>query len=381
LRIHPPEISKQDGNIRVSARVEPKSQSANYPEFAWFEFPEKYESFLYLGLEGFVVAMLPFAMMLNEDIIVQGALSSRLAYHLQHWQTIKHFWHPKNMHPIQILADEYTEKFEAPRNRITGMMHSGGIDSLFTLSRNLPAQQPIPEYQIKLGIFLDNFDFFTNQREATQSVYTHQKKLFNSFGMDLMLASHNIHKFNYGWFARNFPVVFSGLGHILSNGLRRLTISGSYSFFMEGPVNSDMRTDQALGSDRLDVVYDAIVEERVEKIQAIMDWEPAQKYAYVCRTGWDGHRNCGRCLKCTRTMISLHMHDRLEQFELFPDKIPFWTTLRMLSSEPESGSFGLHYNTGWARKHGHWSIYIFLLSIQLVAFLRAPFQKIYEKLR
>ena len=43
------------------------------PETIWYELPREYEKYLYLGMESFVSALLPFAMGVGEPIEVSGS--------------------------------------------------------------------------------------------------------------------------------------------------------------------------------------------------------------------------------------------------------------------------------------------------------------------
>lgn len=67
-----------------------------------------------------------------------------------------------------------------------------------------------------------------------------------------------------------------------------------------------------LGSDHLDIEEAGYAMTRIEKTAFIADFKPAFDNLMVC---WAGHRNCGECDKCIRTLVALDFLGVLDRFK------------------------------------------------------------------
>ena len=104
--IHPPQIAEDKEELLVSARVDFERQGLNVPEELWYRFPIEYIDYVSEGIDGFLVALLPSAMALGENITVEAPVSQRLAFGLRDYQNIQHAWWPDEFNMVDI---EYLE--------------------------------------------------------------------------------------------------------------------------------------------------------------------------------------------------------------------------------------------------------------------------------
>src|SRR5512133_1750262 len=83
--IHQPELLKQDDNTIVFSKIEMRHPSVNIPEYLWYKVPDHYAQYLSLQSDAFLIPGLLAGMHFQEDIVVRGAVSPRLAYHLDEY--------------------------------------------------------------------------------------------------------------------------------------------------------------------------------------------------------------------------------------------------------------------------------------------------------
>jgi hypothetical protein len=84
--IHQPELTRNNGEIEVSARVEFDQAIPNIPERLWFRFPESCGEYITDRGDGFLLSMLIPAMYYSEDIDIHAEVSPKLLYNLKEYQ-------------------------------------------------------------------------------------------------------------------------------------------------------------------------------------------------------------------------------------------------------------------------------------------------------
>lgn len=84
--IYRPELTRRNGEIEVSARVEFNHTIPNVPKRLWFRFPESCADYLTDRGDGFLSCMLIPAMHCGEDIEVPAQVSPKLLYNLKEYQ-------------------------------------------------------------------------------------------------------------------------------------------------------------------------------------------------------------------------------------------------------------------------------------------------------
>jgi hypothetical protein len=104
-----------------------------------------------------LVGSLPEGMYYSEDIQVRGTVSPRLVYHLDDYQFILNLRMPKVVHRVSIQYEHLKPLASHPAG--VGSTFSGGVDSLFTIWKHLPQNQPDPNFQVTHGIFIRGLIF------------------------------------------------------------------------------------------------------------------------------------------------------------------------------------------------------------------------------
>lgn len=100
--IHQPEISLENGEVLVSARVKTRFRDPYLPDRLWFRFPEAYRDYISGHSDGFLSSMLLIAMHLGEDLEVRGTVSPRLAHNLERIQEAYCQMHPTLLKRVEV---------------------------------------------------------------------------------------------------------------------------------------------------------------------------------------------------------------------------------------------------------------------------------------
>jgi hypothetical protein len=158
MRVSRPVVSEDDGEIRVSARVEIETPcSCDFPAELWFSFPSSYRDYVTDRADGFLAALLPLAMALGEPIEIGGVLSPRLLRGMDDYQRVQSLWQSKRFEVVEIVSDELGELRADEVAGGVGCAFSGGVDSFHTLYRHLPENEPIESYQLTHCLIINGF--------------------------------------------------------------------------------------------------------------------------------------------------------------------------------------------------------------------------------
>ena len=319
--IHQPEITTKNGYSTVFSRFELKKKSGFFPDFVWYRVPESHGDFLTSQSDAFLIPGMLAGIYFQEEIEVRGPVSPRLAYNLAEYQHLLQIRLPQYVNPVVI---NYAQLKPMPvRPGGVGTTFSGGVDSLFTIWKHLPQNQPIPDHRVTHSIFIQGFDLLPNEEEHYQFLYERYIQAAQEIGIDLIPLKTNIVSIIHQRLRLTFfngPIII-GAGHALAAGLGRYITSSSWDYKkLQKTANSfDPQMDHFLSTDTLDVIHHGSTYQRVEKVKEISDWGPAQKVLWVCevhgfkKDTW----NCSRCEKCCRSMIPLYALGKLDQFKGF----------------------------------------------------------------
>jgi hypothetical protein len=319
--IHQPELTTKDGHSILWTRIELAKKNGYFPKFIWYRLPTQYGNLFTTQNDTFLVSGLLAGMYFGENIEVKGVVSPRLAYQLEEYQFLLSFRFPEFLHQIEIKYNQLDPLDISPKG--VGSTFSGGVDSFFTLWKNLPQNQPIPDYRITHGVFIKGFDILPAENQHFEFLYEKYRRAAAHLRIELIPLETNVVSIThlrlpladfYG------PIILSA-GIALAGGFKRFFIPSSWDYnkLQKKAVASDPLMDHLLSTDTLDIINHGSTHRRVEKVQEIADWEIAQNLLWVCET----HKfekdtwNCSRCEKCVRTMLPLYALGKLDKFSTF----------------------------------------------------------------
>jgi len=144
--------------------------------------------------------------------------------------------------------------------------------------------------------------------------------MLTRLGIQLLTARTNIQRFvprsDWGIFHGSALI---GLALALGRLLKRFYVPAGHTYNDLVPWGSDPRLDYLLSSETLEIVHDGASVTRVRKTAIAADWPETFTRLRVCSIKQnDLLRNCCRCEKCLRTMITLDMFHALPNYRCFP---------------------------------------------------------------
>jgi hypothetical protein len=321
--ISAPQTTVTEEHARASVSVELESAFSLLPETfpLWYEVPVEHRDALSTDRgDAFVVGLLFLAMRLPEDIEVRAPMSPQLLRGLREYQRIFSEWFDY-LQAVEIEHDGYASSVRDASG--TGTFFSGGVDSFFTLRSHLEDREPISQYQITHGLFIDGFDTKRPGTPTFDAFFEAYDALFDGLGLTLLPVRTNLKTYinnettgwrcSHGAFLMSIPLVLQQL-----LGRCYVPSSFTYSGSMDSIAGTNPMVDHLLSTGDLEIVHDGAWAGRVRKTEAIASWPATRDHLYVCfdREG-TSLQNCCRCEKCIRTMIALDISGQLSQYSTF----------------------------------------------------------------
>lgn len=329
IKIGKPQIVTQDGKSSLRAVINDDGME----KVLEYKVDQKYEQYLtFERSDAFIVALLYYAMIKDKDIEWETPCNRQLIQQLRDYFIPVYDQEMAFMHRIALKGPTTMEALPCEGGVATGL--SNGVDSCYTVHKYL--NHEFPEYRLThvffTGWFITNFP-----KDYQEDFLAQYLGLLPGCAKELGLEFVYVEfypdiEFSVG--AVNDKVcgciTDAGLGSLkycsLAMALQKLVklyfyssgfTSSGYSFKSDDMSHHDIFTLPLISTDRLKFISSGMETSRIDKIDAIKDWEYAQKHLQVCLDYND--TNCGHCFKCIRTMSDMRAFGKLEQYgKIFP---------------------------------------------------------------
>lgn len=335
MHIGPPQIEQNGEQCVLSAPVGVEARDPALPGELRFALAGSDASRLSAGGDAFVVALLPVAMRLGEDIRVSGPVSTRLAHGLVAYQDILATWFPSLFRPVPIHYEKLESRKDDPRPEGVGCTFSGGVDSFYTLWRGTAPRQPIADYRLTHALMINGFDQIVDETGdgASRGMERVYRPVLAEAGVELVMLSSNMKRFRDAVFPKGVRVLSFGSplaagAHALGRLFGRFSLAGhaTPAYADLAPMGSHPALDHHLSTDQLQVIHDAAPATRWQRIARLAELPAFRSTLRVCvrEPRFDDATgavvNCCDCEKCIRTMIALDLLGLLDRFPTFPDR-------------------------------------------------------------
>jgi hypothetical protein len=270
----------------------------------WYSIPERQEAMLARNADPFVAGLIYLIMESGHDVQVHGEVSPSLLRNLEEFQAAWVAWVP-GLGCAAIRADREAEAAPSGPREDAVVAFSGGVDSCFTAFRQVRAAGPRIPYRPTAGVMVHGFDIPLGQPEMFASAVARSRALLSSLGLELIPMATNYRELVKEWSHSFGAAVASCL--MLFSGRFRAGLIGqgfTYSEFCILHEGSNPLTDQLLSTDSFKVVPDGTAFDRASKIFAMRDWDEFLRHLRVCWEGPDKDRNCCKCEKCVRNILT-----------------------------------------------------------------------------
>lgn len=330
-------VSKYIAASKVIKKVHWRT-SENYPPKEWqaddsglyFAVPIEYKEYLCEErADAFVVAMLWYAMVTGSDIESAAPMSEKMVFHITRYLIPALCTDEKGYRRIKILGPTTEKPYNNAGGVGTGM--SCGVDSFYSMHEYTKPDTPEKYRLTHLTYFNMGAIFHPNRSEKKQysikefydttdrmsdEKRENARQVSEQAGLSMVYVKSNLdsdyYRGAYGHTAvyRNSAMALSlqGLFAVYYNS------SGGWPGYFDLTLTEGSQHYEALlctcfSTESLSFILSDYVT-RAEKTIAIADDKLAQKYLDVCFC----FNNCGKCSKCIRTLVTLDIIGKVDQF-------------------------------------------------------------------
>lgn len=250
-------------------------------------------------LDGFINAVIFYAMGSSQDIRVDGPMSRSALLNLAIFQEAWCRWKPSVYRPIRIeplsIADD------PPRATAASIAaFSGGADAIFTALRHAN-----DEYVLQSVMLVHGFDVPTNRADQFCRLLDRVRPLLQRLNLRPRVVRTNIAELRLQDWFDSFLAMISCCLHSYSHEFRFGLAGGGEPYdALVLPWGQNPCTDYLLSGDHFSIVHDGAGFSRTEKIAAIAKDPMATQALKVCWEAADLSTNCGTCEKCVRTRLN-----------------------------------------------------------------------------
>jgi hypothetical protein len=264
-----------------------------YFDFVGEVFPEPFV------LDGFVNAVIFYAMGSNQDIHVDGRMTRSALLNLATFQEAWCRWKPDVYQPIKIEPRSIID--DPPRAKAQSIAaFSGGADAIFTALRHAGDQ-----FALNSVMLVHGFDVPIDRAEQFDQLVERVQPLLRRLNLRSRVVRTNIAELRLQNWHDSFLAQLSCCLHNYSHEFRfGLAGSGETYDALVLPYGQNPCTDYLLSGDGFSIVHDGAAFSRTEKIAIIAKDPVATKAIKVCWEAADLSTNCGICEKCVRTRLN-----------------------------------------------------------------------------
>ena len=369
ITIGHPYIEEGEHEAFLFAKIKDESRNKEY--VIWYSVEKEYGKYLCNDYaDAYLLLVLQWAMKSRQDIKVDAPVSSRLLFNINN--TIQPLFEKMlvGSRRVAITAKTATEPcYEA---KAVGCCCSLGVDSFSSFLRHRSDAVPVDYRVTHLTLFNSGQLGHVNMEGAEQSFRSAIQSLqpfVEEVGLPLVAIDTNLSEF---YIDTDIKITNNDIDRTISCALAMQKLFGKYVFSSSYSVEHFTITDDdeahieavfapLLGTENMEVILSDPVMTRVEKTRYIADFPITKKYLDVCwavqmsngkvfqEQGTEllrnkKKKNCGRCSKCLRTMLTLDLLGLMQQYEGQFDMDYYWThkdwfIARVLTEKEHNVSF------------------------------------------
>ena len=289
----------------------------------YFEVENEYAKYLcYERGDAFLIGLLNWAMRHGHDIKSVAPITEELLYNINKFLIPSLTKYDKALTPIKIVADMESEPIKNAGGVGTGI--SCGIDSLYAIHNNYKSEykgMSLTHLCINsVGSFHNGYKEYGVDK-ARNEIYERAQRLADEIGLPLIKSMSNI-KEEFEIYFEHGHTYYSMFAVYCMQKLWKIYYYGSsgrdFSAFSlkDNSKNStalyELLSLPCFSTHNLHLYSDGGAVTRMDKTLAIADDKLTQKYLHVCCTKGE---NCNVCLKCRRTLLTLDLLGKLENFK------------------------------------------------------------------
>lgn len=290
----------------------------------WFSLDEN-DGYMFSDdvYDAFMLAALFPCMYYNEPVVIKGAVSKELYYNLVRYvYSIIQAFRPE-MHRIEIIVNGFANA-KQNQEKVVGTGFSGGVDSFSTIVEHY-INEPEEEYKLNhlfffnLGQYGDPSKADTFERAYNRYLFC--KKATDDIGLPYSFMDTNLFAFyKPEWEHLSDELNRTVAVFSIQRVCCRYYAPSAHTYAQHEIFSANHDADIASFAEHMLTpllftevcknILDGSQYTRIDKVELIKDYIPAQKYLNVCTNIGDEHtdgNNCSCCGKCQRTMCELDL--------------------------------------------------------------------------
>lgn len=309
--------------LRASVAIDTHWVWGDAPFELWYRYPRQLAQFVNsTNGDAFVAALLIPSMLLGETLRIEAPVSPLLLGRARTTlQEIFHRWDPACR---RIDVDAPSRTISGKSGDRDALFYSMGVDSSYSLIKAISKRE---EQALSHLITVEGFDVYLWESERFVPMLQSISDVANGLGMDVVAISTNLRELSDR--IADWPRLYVGsalASTLLGAGaaFKTVRIASSSTYEQLYPAGSHPLTDRLWGTETTSFVHDGCEASRLEKIRLLSEDAPpvVLNSLRVCGTDevTDAY-NCGKCEKCIRTMIGLHICSALDRCDALPNAI------------------------------------------------------------
>ncbi len=255
-----------------------------------------------------IAACLLFPYMATKQRLELSAIDHQLHGSIDQIQDIAGMWFPK-LEKTQVTAGAKTNN--SAGNGVAAFF-SGGMDSFYTLEKNLPV--------IETLLFVHGFDVELDDAVSRSLCSELVRQAGRHYGKKTIEIETNLRQLLdvYIHWGFSHGAAFAAIAYLLHNAFAQVFIASSYTYLQIFPWGSHPLLDPLWSSQTLRIVHDGCEASRVDKARTLAKSPFAMNNLRVCWENPGSSYNCGVCEKCLRTMTNFEAVGASNYGQLFP---------------------------------------------------------------
>jgi hypothetical protein len=309
---------------RVASDRDPDDDDWFEPFTLWYRFPSWCAPYLSPDNgDPFLAALLFPAMHLGEPLAITAPVSPRLLAAVGDIAAIyAHF--DKQAVPVAVAASARADALPTPRSAPgAGLFFSLGVDSFYSLLKNR-RDHPHDRQTITHLIYVHGFEIGHPRWDSAfpPRVLDNLHRVGAALGATIVPVVTNVQRVCA-------PLAPWTIGHggglvsvalALGSLLGRVHIAATTTYDRLYSWGTHPVLDPRWSTERLTVIHDGCELNTIDKTAVVAGSPLALAALRVC-PGYGPEYNCGRCLKCLRTMLDLMMAGALDRCQTLPHEI------------------------------------------------------------
>lgn len=293
-----------------------------------FQFPRENEPEIDDVGDPFLPALLLPAMAAGVPLRCEVPISRHLLRQSWFVQRQFHFWYPDRLRPVHVEAPvREVLGTDPPRDRRAASFFSLGVDSFYTLLTSLspgPGGEhldPLTHLVYMRGLEVP-LSWYRDGREG--DVLRQIEEVARHYRVEFIVGETNLRDlFPLQWGPYYAGPGMAATALALRPWFTSVFFPGGNALDQVFPWSTTASCDPLWSHPHLQIFHHGADITRSGKIIGTVARDPfAFRRLRVCVANEGGGGNCGRCRKCLRTMLALHVDGRLSGCGVFPETFP-----------------------------------------------------------